>query len=160
MPSSRLPQPCDVYPVTMGSRLRQVDLHWIFGQLLKRVYPMLQSAFLVFLAGWMIRFLIDKPPTGQLGLPEVSDSMLENFQQSFDMLKAGHMDMAYVFIWDAHYLVLSLLGGILIGLLYGAISDHLGRRRLSRNFLPYAGKNKPDTGKSEATDLEAEKVDK
>ena len=97
---------------------------------------MLRSTFFIFIAGWTIRFLIDKPPAGQLGLPEVSDSMIDNFQQSFDMLKAGHLDMAYVFIWDAHYLVLSLLGGLLLSLVVGLISDQLGRRRMRRLVLP------------------------
>jgi len=120
---------------------------------------MLRSAFLVFLAGWTIRFLIDKPPAGQLGLPEVSDSMLENFQQSFDMLKAGHLDMAYVFIWDAHYLVLSLVGGMLIGLIFGMVSDYLGRRRMRRHFLPPFRRDKPGPEKSDSTDLEEETND-
>ena len=120
---------------------------------------MLRSAFLVFLAGWTIRFLIDKPPAGQLGLPEVSDSMLENFQQSFDMLKAGHLDMAYVFIWDAHYLVLSLVGGMLIGLIFGMVSDYLGRRRMRRNFLPPVHMDKPGPEKSDSTVLEEETND-
>ncbi len=97
---------------------------------------MLRSTFLVFIAGWTVRFLIDKPPAGQLGLPKVSDSMLDNFQRSFDMLKAGQLDMAYVFIWDAHYLVLSLLGGLLVALLFGVVSEQLGRRRMRRHFLP------------------------
>ena len=97
---------------------------------------MLRSVFFVFLAGWTVRFLIDKPPAGQLGLPKTSDSMLDNFQQSFNMLKAGHLDMAYVFIWDAHYLLLSLLGGLLVALLFGAVSEQLGRRRMRRHFLP------------------------
>ena len=113
---------------------------------------MLRSAFLVFLAGWAVRFLIDKPPAGQLGLPEISDSMLDNFQRSFDMLKAGHLDMAYVFIWDAHYLVLLLLGGLLGGLLFGMVSDHLGRRRMRRHFLPPARKNVSDPDNKDSTD--------
>ena len=113
---------------------------------------MLRSAFVVFLVGWTLRFLIDKPPAGQLGLPEASDSMLDNFQQSFDMLKAGHLDMAYVFIWDAHYLVLSLLGGVLLGLLFGMVSDQLGRRRMRRNFLPPVHKKESAPDVSDATD--------
>ena len=113
---------------------------------------MLRSAFLVFLAGWAVRFLIDKPPAGQLGLPEVSDNMLENFQRSFDMLKACHLDMAYVFIWDAHYLVLSLLGGLLAGLLFGMVSDHLGRRRMRRHFLPPARKQASDLDNRDSSD--------
>ena len=97
---------------------------------------MLRSTFIIFLAGWTLRFLIDKPPAGQLGLPKVSDSMIDNFQQSFDMLKAGHLDMAYVFIWDAHYLLLSLLGGLLLSVAVGLISDQLGRRRMRKLVLP------------------------
>jgi len=113
---------------------------------------MLRSTFLVFIAGWMVRFLIDKPPAGQLGLPKVSDSMLDNFQQAFDMLKAGHLDMAYVFIWDAHYLVLSLLGGLLVALLFGVVSEQLGRRRMRRNFLPPVRKKESGPEKSDVTD--------
>ena len=105
---------------------------------------MLRSTFIIFLAGWTLRFLIDKPPAGQLGLPKTSDSMLDNFQQSFNMLKAGHLDMAYVFIWDAHYILLSLLGGLLVALLFGAVSEQLGRRRMRRHFLPARKKTASD----------------
>ena len=120
---------------------------------------MLRSTFIVFLAGWILRFLIDKPPAGQLGLPKVSDNMLDNFQQSFDMLKAGHLDMAYVFIWDAHYLVLSLAGGMLVALIFGMLSDQLGRRRMRRNFLPPVRRDKPGPERSDSTDLEEETND-
>jgi hypothetical protein len=95
---------------------------------------MLRSAFIVFIAGWLLWFSIDKPPVGQLGLPGVSDSITENFQRAFNMLKAGHPDMAFVYIWDAHYILLSLLGGILVAVIYGSVSDHLGRRRMRRHF--------------------------
>ena len=120
---------------------------------------MWRSVFIVFLAGWAIRFLIDKPPAGQLGLPEAGDSMLENFQQAFDMLKAGYLDMAYVFIWDAHYLVLSLLGGVLVSLLFGVVSERLGRRRMRRHFLPPARKDGPGPDKRGSTDMDAGSVD-
>jgi hypothetical protein len=120
---------------------------------------MLRSAFIVFLAGWILRFLIDKPPAGQLGLPKVSDNMLNNFQQSFDMLKAGHLDMAYVFIWDAHYLVLSLAGGMLVALIFGMVSDQLGRRRMRRHFLPPVRRDKPGPESSDSTELEEETND-
>ena len=97
---------------------------------------MLRSAFIVFVAGWLLWFSIDKPPVGQLGLPAVSDSITENFQRAFNMLKAGHPDMAFVYIWDAHYILLSLLGGAIVAVIYGSISDHLGRRRMRRHFRP------------------------
>ena len=95
---------------------------------------MLRSAFIVFVTGWLLWFSIDKPPVGRPGLPRVSDSITENFQRAFNMLKAGHPDMAYVYIWDAHYILLSLLGGILVAVIYGSVSDHLGRRRMRRYF--------------------------
>jgi hypothetical protein len=97
---------------------------------------MLRSAFVVFLLGWVVWFLIDKPPPGQMQLPAVSDSLTENFQVAFNMLKAGYLDVAFVYIWQAHYLLLSLLGGALTAVLYGVISDYLSRRRMRRNFMP------------------------
>ena len=120
---------------------------------------MFRSAFLVFITGWAIRFLIDKPAPGQLALPDVSDSMLDNFQQSFDIMKAGHIDVAFVFIWDAHYLVLSVLGGLLAGIVYSIISEHISRSRMRRSFLPLVAKNKSDSSKNEDADLAAKQID-
>ncbi len=99
---------------------------------------MLRSAFVVFLLGWVIWFWIDKPPPAQLQLPPVSDSLVENFQVAFDLLKSGYVEVAYVYIWNAHYLLLSLLGGVLVAVIYGVISDYLSRRRMRRNFMPPA----------------------
>jgi hypothetical protein len=101
---------------------------------------MLRTTLFVFLLGWVAWFLIDKPPPEQMRLPEVSDSLVENFQVAFDMLKAGYPKVAYVYIWDAHYLLLSLLGGALGAVTYGVISDYLSRRRMRRNFMPPARK--------------------
>jgi hypothetical protein len=106
---------------------------------------MLRSSLIIFITGWLAWFWIDKPPLGQLGLPEASDSIAENFQRSFNMLKAGHLDMAYVYIWDAHYLLLSLLGGMLLWLVFGSAANYLGRRRMRRNFRPPdRAREKPD----------------
>ena len=99
---------------------------------------MLRSTFLVFIAGWIAWFWIDKPDARQFRMPEPSDSMLDNFQIAFDMLKAGFVDMSFIYLWNAHYLVLSVLGGALLAVLYGAVADHLGRRRIRRHFLPPA----------------------
>lgn len=99
---------------------------------------MFRITVIVFVVGWLAWFWIDKPPPGQRGLPEVSDSIVENFQRAFYMLKAGHADVAYVYIWDAHYLLLSLLGGVLIGVIVGSAGDYLGRRRMRRHFRPPA----------------------
>ena len=69
-------------------------------------------------------------------LPEVSDSLVENFQVAFDMLKSGYPKVSFVYIWNAHYLLLSLLGGALAAVTYGVLSDYLSRRRMRRNFMP------------------------
>lgn len=100
---------------------------------------MLRSAFLVFIAGWLAWFWIDKPDPRQLRLPGAGDSLVNDLQQAFDLLRAGHADIAYVYLWDAHYLVLSLLGGALLALLYGSVAQLLGRRRMRRLLLPRHG---------------------
>ena len=107
---------------------------------------MLRSAFIVFIVGWLLWFSIDKPPVGQLGLPKPSDSITENFQRAFNMLKAGHPDVAFVYLWDAHYLLLSLLGGMLLAVVYGSVADFLGRRRMRRHFRPPAQVKKAEAG--------------
>jgi hypothetical protein len=107
---------------------------------------MLRSTFLVFITGWVAWFLIDKPDARQFRLPETSESMLDNFQMAFDMLKAGYVDMSFVYLWGAHYLVLSLLGGALLAVGYGSLAGYLGRRRMRRHFLP------PDRRQTSTTD--------
>lgn len=97
---------------------------------------MLRSAFIVFLAGWVAWFWMDKPPQGRFRMPQVSDSLVENFQNAFDMMKAGYIDMAFVYIWGAHYILLSLLGGAILAVAYGSVTDYLGRRRMRRHFQP------------------------
>jgi hypothetical protein len=104
---------------------------------------MLRSTFLVFIAGWITWFWIDKPDARQFRMPETADNMLDNFQTAFDMLKAGYVDMSFLYLWNAHYLVLSLLGGALLAVLYGSLADHLGRRRMRRHFLPPARRQAP-----------------
>jgi len=104
---------------------------------------MLRTTLFVFLLGWVVWFWIDKPPPEQMRLPEVSDSIVENLQVAFDILKAGYPKVAFVYIWNAHYLLLSLLGGALGAVTYGVISDYLSRRRMRRNFMPPVRKN-PD----------------
>jgi hypothetical protein len=90
---------------------------------------MLRSSFVVFIAGWIIWFWIDKPRAGPLRLPPAGDSPVENFQRAFDILKAGNPKLAFVYIWDAHYLILSLLGGAVLAMAYHALSGRLSRRR-------------------------------
>lgn len=97
---------------------------------------MLRNAFIVFLAGWVTWFWIDKPPPQQQRLPEVSDRLIDNFQAAFNILKAGYPDVAFVYIWNAHYLLLSVTGGVLLSVSIGAVSDALSRRRMRRRIMP------------------------
>ena len=96
---------------------------------------MLRNAFIVFLLGWVSWFWIDKPPPDQQRLPEVSDSLVENFQAAFNILKAGYPEVAFVYIWNAHYLLLSIAGGVLLSISIGAVSDALSRRRMRRLIM-------------------------
>jgi hypothetical protein len=104
---------------------------------------MFTGIFLVFICGWRAWFWIDKPPVGQFGLPTTGDSMVADFQRSIDLLKAGHADMAYLYIWHAHYLILSVVLGILVAVTFRTVADHLSRlsRRRRYNPPPVAGKS-------------------
>jgi len=97
---------------------------------------MLRSSLLVFIAGWLVWFWMDKPDPQHHRLPQAGDSLVADFQQAFDMLRAGFGDLAFVYLWDAHYIILSLLGGALLAVAYGSVSDLLGRRRMRKLILP------------------------
>ena len=97
---------------------------------------MLRSSFLIFICGWIVWFLLDKPGAVQFSFAQRSDDLLGNFQTAFDMLKAGYPQLAFIFIWKQHYIVLSLLGGAVLAVAAGSVSDFLGRRRMRRRLLP------------------------
>jgi hypothetical protein len=97
---------------------------------------MLRASFLVFVCGWVLWFMLDKPAAVQFSFPERSDDLLGNFQYAFDMLKAGYPRLGFIFIWQQHYIVLSLLGGAILALVTGSLSDLLRRRRMRRLVLP------------------------
>lgn len=83
---------------------------------------------LVFLAGWIGWFWLDKPPLPP-AIQDGDNQMLANFQFAFSLLKAGHLSAAYAFIWRAHYLLLSVLGGLLVAMAGSGISGVFARRR-------------------------------
>lgn len=99
----------------------------------------MRSVFIVFIAGWVAWFWIDKPVGGQYRMPHAGDNLIDNFQHASNLLKAGSPEMAFTFLWSAHYIILSLLGGMLVAVSYGSISDYLGRRRMRRHFMPPSG---------------------
>ncbi|VAW53997.1 hypothetical protein MNBD_GAMMA05-1631 [hydrothermal vent metagenome] len=85
----------------------------------------------VFVIGWTLWFLIDKHPAS-LGVivPGELDTLLDNFQLAFDMLTDGYLRASYVFIWKAHYLVLSVITALLLSAIHGGFSNVLHRRNL------------------------------
>ena len=83
--------------------------------------------------------MLDKPVAVQFSSAERSDDLLGNFQYAFDMLKAGYPWLGFIFIWKQHYIVLSLLGGAILAVAAGSVSDLLRRRRMRRLVLPGAG---------------------
>ena len=111
---------------------------------------MLTSIFLVFIGGWGVWFWIDKPPAGQFGLPPPGESMVVNFQRSVDLLKAGYPDMAYLYIWHAHYLILSVVFGMLLAVIFRSLSGHLARSSRRRLYHPLPGAGLPRAGSNPA----------
>ena len=91
----------------------------------------------MFIIGWVFWFAIDKHPAA-LGamVPAESGKLLDNFQLAFDMLKAGYLKASYVFLWKAHYIVLSLIAGLMSSLVFQAISNSLRRRKLREVMWP------------------------
>ena len=98
---------------------------------------MFNSTIIMFLAGWVLWFIIDKHPAS-LGtvVPQELDDLIDNFQLAFDMLQAGYLLASYVFIWKAHYIVLSIIFGVLFSIMLGAISNKLRRRNLRQLMWP------------------------
>ena len=103
----------------------------------------MKGIFLVFISGWLAWFWIDKPPPGQFGLPPASDSLVENFQRSINLLKAGYPDMAYLYIWHAHYLILSMVFGILIAIAFPFNFRPSGEEKHAQILLPAANAGHP-----------------
>jgi len=97
---------------------------------------MLRGSFLVFIAGWLTWFWMDKPDPQRFRFPQADDSLVADFQHAFDLLRAGFPDVAFLYLWGTHYLLLSLLGGALLAVMYGGVSDMLGRRRMRRLIRP------------------------
>ena len=98
---------------------------------------MFNFSIIIVVTGWVLWFFIDKHPAS-LGVivPAESDTMLANFQLAFDMLTAGYLRASYVFIWKAHYIILSIIAALLISALREATSNILRRRHLRQVMWP------------------------
>ena len=95
---------------------------------------MLHNAFISFICGWLIWFSIDKPAGGIDQFLQIDDSMLINFQRAFDLAKAGYIVPSFIYIWYAHFIVLSLISAVILGYLYDAIAVYWSRRRRRSEF--------------------------
>ena len=104
---------------------------------------MFRGFVLVFLLGWATWFWLDKSPALMQSLPRAEDDLLANFQVAFNILKEGHLQPAFIFIWRNHYLLLSLLGGLLVSMGWQSILAALSRRRLRKLYIPKR-KSEPD----------------
>ena len=98
---------------------------------------MFNFSIIVFVAGWALWFFIDKHPAS-LGVivPGEFDSMLDNFQVAFDLLTAGFLRASFVFIWKAHYIVITVITALLISALHQTISSVFRRRHLRQIMWP------------------------
>lgn len=107
---------------------------------------MLRSSLFVFILGWATWFWLDKPRAGGSIVPPEANSTLENFQRAFDILKAGSPELAFIYIWNAHYIILSLLGGAILTVVISSMTDAWSRRRLRKLMVPEkkAGDTKPE----------------
>ncbi|MGB5537697.1 MAG: hypothetical protein WBN08_17555 [Thiogranum sp.] len=97
---------------------------------------MFRGVIFVFLLGWAIWFWLDKSPALMDSLPRQQDDLISNFQIAFNILKQGHFHPAFIFIWRSHYILLSLLGGLLVSMGWQSISSVLSRRRLRKLYVP------------------------
>jgi len=111
---------------------------------------MLRGTLLAFIGGWIIWFWIDKNPLALGPLPYPADgNYLHNFQVTVDLLKQSRIKAAYVFLWKAHYVVLSLAIGFLSAIVITSITRTLSRNKLRRM---YAGSGKARPGDNHGSD--------
>lgn len=104
---------------------------------------MFNYSVLVFVSGWVLWFVIDKHAFLPGVLPPPGDSMQLNFQLAFDLLKSGYIKAAFVFIWQAHFLVLSVIGGVLLTAAMNMLSGRIRRYFLHRHMLSEKFRHKP-----------------
>jgi len=98
---------------------------------------MLRGIIIAFIAGWAAWFWIDKSPHALGPLPPpLQEQFSANFQIAVDLVKAQRYKAAFVYVWKAHYLVLSVAAGLLLSMIGGAMSRLLGRRRFARLYIP------------------------
>lgn len=104
---------------------------------------MLRGALLAFVAGWVLWLWLDKNPASLGPLPYPADGeFLRNFQVTIDLVKEARIKAAFVYIWKAHYIVLSIAVGLVLGMAFASVSRVLSRNRLLKLYLPEREKHK------------------
>lgn len=104
---------------------------------------MLRGFIIAFVAGWLLWFWVDKSSFEFARLPPArAGEYVANFQTAVDLVRSGHYAAAYVFIWNAHFLVLSAGLGLVISMLTGAAARAINRRKLIKLYVP--DKKRPD----------------
>lgn len=98
---------------------------------------MFRGTIAAFIAGWVIWFWIDKSPLSLGPLPPpLEEQFSANFQMAVDLVKAQRYKAAFVYLWKAHYLVLSLAAGVMVAMIGASVSRLLARRRFARLYIP------------------------
>lgn len=113
---------------------------------------MFRNAILAFIAGWALWFWIDKSPYSLGPLPPTEDGdYLDNFQAAFNLVRSGRPGAAWVFIWKAHFLILSLGFGLLFSMLFESLMSAWRRKRMFSMYLPgkKPRKNDHDSGQQD-----------
>jgi len=115
---------------------------------------MLRGIVIAFIAGWAAWFWIDKSPHSLGPLPPAQQEQLSaNFQIAVDLVKAQRYTAAFVYLWKAHYLVLSVAAGLLVAMIGGSLSRLLARRRFARLYVP-ARKRRSNADPGQPTEQE------
>ena len=98
---------------------------------------MLRATVFAFIAGWIAWFWLDKNPATLGPLPQpVDGDYLRNFQVSINLLKQGRFQAAFIYVWKAHYIVLSIAAGLALAMLFAPVSRSLARRKWLKLYLP------------------------
>jgi hypothetical protein len=119
---------------------------------------MFRAIVIAFIAGWALWFWIDKSPQSLGPLPPPQQEQLSaNFQIAVNLVKARRYTAAYVYLWKAHYLVLSVAAGLLLAMIGGSLSRLLGRRRFARLYTP-ARKRRPEDKPEVATEQQKQQA--
>lgn len=98
---------------------------------------MFRGTLWAFILGWLLWFWIDKNPAALGPLPYPQDGDFQhNFQITVDLLRQARFKAAFIYVWKAHYLTLSLAFGLLLGMLGSSVARAWSRRRLIKLYVP------------------------